>query len=102
MLFWSLLVVTAAPAGMRPFLASGTSIQTLGELAIVLPVTSRDKRIRTHVRVSPPERGLKVTSFVKCEDVRSISTSRMLERRGSATADTMEAVEDRLRILLQL
>jgi mRNA interferase MazF len=39
-------------------------------------------------------------SFNKCEDVRSVSRSRLLERWGSIVAQTMAAVEDRLRILM--
>jgi mRNA interferase MazF len=91
-------------AGRRPALV--VSVDALNhspaELAIVLPVTSRDKRIRSHVRVEPPEGGLTLTSFVKCEDVRSISTTRFERRLGEVVPATIAAVEDRLRILLGL
>jgi len=91
-------------AGRRPALV--VSVDALNhspaELAIVLPVTSRDKRIRSHVPVPANEGGLEMTSYVKCEDVRSISTSRMIRRFGKVTLGTLEAVEDRLRILLGL
>lgn len=41
-------------------------------------------------------------SYAKCEDVRSISVERLLEPSGAVSPATMAAVEDRLRILLDL
>ena len=91
-------------AGRRPALV--VSVDALNhsraELAIVLPITSRDKGIRSHVEIRPPEGGLGVTSFAKCEDVRSISTVRLEKRLGRVTRTTMQAVQERLRILLDL
>lgn len=91
-------------AGRRPALVVSVDAlnQSAAELAIVLPVTSRDKRIRSHVRMAAGEGGLRTTSYVKCEDIRSISTGRMDRRLGTATTPTMDAVDDRLRILLDL
>lgn len=91
-------------AGRRPALVVSVDAlnQSAAELAIVLPITSRDKRIRSHVRMATGEGGLRTTSYVKCEDIRSVSTSRMDRRLGRATTPTMDAVDDRLRILLVL
>lgn len=91
-------------AGRRPGLVVSvdTFNQSAAGLAIVLPVTSRDKGIRSHVRVVPSESGLQKTSFVKCEDIRSISTQRLERRVGRVGPATLEAVEDRLQILLGL
>lgn len=71
-------------------------------IAVVLPVISRSKGIPFHVKVDPPEAGLKQTSFVKCEEMRCVSNDRLLKRWGIVKADTMSAVKDRLRILLDL
>jgi mRNA interferase MazF len=76
--------------------------QSPAELVIVLPITSKDKNIRSHVPVAPPEGGVKETSFIKCEDVRSISTERLVSRWGAVTSGTMANVEDCLRILMGL
>jgi mRNA interferase MazF len=54
------------------------------------------------VPVSPPEGGLTDPSFIKCEDVRSLSKSRLGSYRGRVSPITMAEVEDRLRILLGL
>ena len=53
------------------------------DLVVVLPVTSVAKGIPFHVPVSPPEGGVRQPSFIKCEDVRSVSRSRLRERRGN-------------------
>jgi mRNA interferase MazF len=71
-------------------------------LVIVVPMTTRDRGIPLHVAVAPPESGIRQRSFIKCEDVCSISVERLLERWGAISDLTMGAVEDRLRILLQL
>lgn len=76
--------------------------QSPADLTVVLPVTSKDKRVSWHVRLEPPEGGLNMTSFVKCENVRCISKQRLVQRWGVVSAATMEQVNDRLRILLEL
>jgi mRNA interferase MazF len=72
------------------------------DLVIAIPLTSRRKRVRTHVEIQPPEGGVTVTSFIKCEDARSLSVERLLRLMGTISAATMTAVEDRLRLLLGL
>jgi mRNA interferase MazF len=72
------------------------------ELAVVIPVTSRHKGVPWHVCLVPPEGGVKQECFIKCEDVRSVSTGRFSRRWGLVSPDTMGEVEDRLRILMGL
>jgi len=45
---------------------------------------------------------LRLPSFIKCEDLRSISTERLGRRLGLVSADTMAHVEEILRALLDL
>jgi mRNA interferase MazF len=91
-------------AGMRPALVVSVDIFNHGaaELVVVIPITSKAKGIPLHVEVMPPEGGLTMTSFVKCEDLRSISISRLVRRLGKVSPQTIDNVEDRLRILLGL
>jgi mRNA interferase MazF len=91
-------------AGMRPALVVSVDIFNHGaaELVVAIPITSKAKGIPLHVEVTPPEGGLTMTSFVKCEDLRSISTSRLVRRLGKVSPQTIDNVEDRLRILLGL
>jgi len=74
----------------------------LAGLVIILPVTTKYKAIPFHVELCPPEGGLTEKSFIKCEDIRSVSKERLLSRLGAVSLLTMVAVEDRLRILLNL
>ena len=62
-------------AGRRPALVISVDAFNSGpaELVIVLPITSKAKGVRSHVEVHPPEAGLTVKSFIKCEDVRSVA-----------------------------
>jgi len=72
------------------------------ELVVVLPITSKDKEIPFHVEINPPEGGLKLKSFIKCEDVRSISLERFSQKLGLVSTASMTMVEERLRILFCL
>jgi mRNA interferase MazF len=91
-------------AGVRPALV--VSVDTFNHgpagLAVVLPVTSRRRGIPLHVAVDPPEAGLRMKSFIKTEDIRSVAVERLTRRLGPVTEATMAQVEDRLRILLDL
>ena len=91
-------------AGKRPCLVVSVDLfnRSPAELVIVLPISTKGKGIRTHVQIDPPEAGIRETCFVKCEDVRSISTERLTGRWGIVSSGTLQAVEDRLRILLRL
>lgn len=91
-------------AGMRPALIISVDLfnDSAAELVVAVPITSKARGIPLHVEVEPPEGGLTLKSFAKCEDIRSISTSRLIRRMGSVSPSIMTFVEDRLRILLGL
>lgn len=62
-------------------------------LAIVVPLTSVVREeIPTPVRIGPPEGGVRETSFGICEQVRTISLERFVERWGSVRARTLRRV----------
>jgi mRNA interferase MazF len=90
--------------GMRPALIVSVNIFNHGPagLVVIAPLTSKSKGIPLHVQVNPPEGGLTLTSFIKCEDVRSISKNRLINCLGRVIPSTILAVEDRLRILMGL
>jgi len=91
-------------AGKRPCLVVSVDLFNQGAsgLAVVLPITSKNKGIPFHVEVNPPEGGLTQQSYIKCEDMRSISIERLSDLWGVISPTTMMIVEDRLRILLGL
>jgi len=90
--------------GLRPCLIVSVDAFNSGpaDLVIVVPITGTERGIPFHVEMNPPEGGLSKRSFVKCEDVRSVSKERLKTRTGMVTRETMEKVKDRLRILMDL
>jgi mRNA interferase MazF len=70
------------------------------ELVIAVPMTSSDKAMPTHVRIDPPEGGIRNTSFVICEGIRSVARQYLLRRLGVVTPQTMTEIELRLRDLM--
>lgn len=91
-------------AGTRPALILSFDAFNRGPagLVVAIPLATVDKNIPLHVRVAPPEGGVAAISFIKCEEVRSLSKSRFLRRWGRVDDATMSLVEDRIRILLSL
>lgn len=91
-------------AGVRPGLVVSVDLFNHGPagLVVLLPLTAAAKGIPFHVEIRPPEGGVKVTSFIKCEDIRSVAKGRLSRRWGKVSWNTLAAVEDRLRILLGL
>jgi mRNA interferase MazF len=90
--------------GTRPALvvSHNTFNRSAAELVVVVPLTTTFRGIPLHVRIEPPEGGVKSPSFAKIEDVRSVSKGRLTKRFGSVSAATLALVADRLRILLDL
>lgn len=92
-------------AGRRPALiiSDDRFNRSRAELVFVVPLTTRQRTLPVHVPVVPPEGGVRSPSFIKCEDLRSISTDRLVEGPwGMLSPRTVAAVEERLRLLLAL
>ncbi len=91
-------------AGTRPGVVMSTDIFNHGPagLHLVVPLTSTNRRVRWHIEVQPPDGGLRQISYMKCEDLRSITAGRFLARWGMVSAETMAEIEQRLRTLLEL
>ncbi len=70
------------------------------ELVIVAPVSTVDKRIPTHVRIPAGEGGQTEIGFIKCEEVKSVSTARFLRKRGTAHPATVERAVGIIKVLL--
>ena len=72
---------------LRPCLILSTDSFNQGptELVIIVPLTSKDKRNPAHVKISPADGGLKTPSFALCEQIRAISTVRLVKKWGMVT-----------------
>jgi mRNA interferase MazF len=97
-------VVGHEQGGRRPVLVISTSAmnQTAATLAIAVPLTTTNRGNELHVRVEPPQGGLKRVSFAMPEMVRSMSLDRLGRRIGFVSPDTVEAVSERVGILIGL
>lgn len=71
-------------------------------MVVVVPLTTTGRGVPLHVVVDPPDGGVRARSFIKCEDIRSISVERLIDHWGAVSDAVMRDVEDRLRILLNL
>jgi len=71
-------------------------------LLIVAPLTRTSRRIPYHVPVRAPEGGVQELSFIMCDQVVTVSQTRVLRHWGSLSLQTMNEVADRLRILMDL
>jgi mRNA interferase MazF len=92
-------------AGDRPVLIVSTDLFNHGpaDMVIIVPITRTGRGIPIHVAVDPPEGGLSARSYLLCDGVRAISRDRLGARPwGRVSDETMNAVADRLRILLEL
>lgn len=91
-------------SGLRPVLVMSSDYfnQGFAQLLYSIPITSRDKHIRSHIAVCPPEGGLTLPSFIMCEAMRSISKERLVKQMGVVSSETMLKVEDTLKILLDM
>ena len=93
-------VIGHEQSGRRPALIISDDMfnHSLAEMTIVLPITSKYKGIPTHVELNTDF--LNVKSYTKTEDIRSISTKRLIKRLGKVDEKTMNLVEERLKLLL--
>lgn len=74
-------------------------------LVIVVPLTTTERsQMPLRVLIDPPEGGLRERSWVLCEAVRSISTTRLVgnEPWGTVAARTLDTVAYRVKALLDL
>ncbi|SFF50879.1 type II toxin-antitoxin system PemK/MazF family toxin [Blastococcus tunisiensis] len=88
--------------GTRPALVVSSTdyLSSVRDLAIVVPLTSVDRRWPHHVLVEGERTGLARSSFAMTEQPRTISTTRIARRTGTAGTDTMRHVDQWLRDFL--
>jgi len=76
--------------------------QSAADLVAVVPITRTNRHIPFHVELQPPDGGLTVTSYALCDQIRTVARARLSTLRGRLAPEAMEAIEERLRILLEL
>jgi mRNA interferase MazF len=92
--------------GRRPALVVGSPLHCSLpiSMALVAPCTTVDRGLPHHVALDWEEVGLAQPTFVRTEDVRAISTRRLVGARpiGSLSPRKMAAVRTYLRLMLDL
>ena len=71
-------------------------------LIVVLPITGTDRNIPAHIQVAAPEGGLTKPSVVMADQIRTISRQRIDRQLGTVSSTTMDQVEKRVRLILNL
>jgi mRNA interferase MazF len=97
-------VVGHEQSGKRPALviSSDDLNHTRAALSVVVPFTTTDRGVRLHVRVDPPEGGLRKRSFALTEQIRCLSTRRFLAHLGRISDAKLREVEAAVQALLEL
>ncbi len=92
------------PAFLRPAIvvSSDALNNGPGELVVIVPVTSADYGLRSHVEVGAGASGLEHRSYATCDQIRVVSTARIRMRRGMLTPDELRSIDRALRFILDL
>ena len=89
-------------AGRRP--AVVVSADRLNDspagVVIVVPCTTTNRGLPSHVELDPQRTGLDVVSYAKCEDVKSVSDRRLVAQLGVADDEAMFELSRALKFLL--
>jgi mRNA interferase MazF len=87
-------------AGTRPALVISDNLfnHGLSGLVIIIPITSKFKGIPSHVELE--SQYLNQKSYLKTEDIRSVSTRRLNKKIGTVNKAVLDQVESKLKLLL--
>jgi mRNA interferase MazF len=97
-------VIGHEQGGRRPVLVISIDAmnRSAAGLVVAVPLTTTDRGSKLHVRVDPPEGGVKRVSYAMPEMVRSMSADRLGRRLGRVFPDTVESVANRVGLLVGL
>jgi len=90
--------------GQRPVVVvSGDGINAgPWPLVIVVPLSTRDRGIPLHVRITPPDGGVRTSSVVLVEQIHAADRERLVEHWGRVSSATMRESKTDSRIVLDL
>ncbi len=72
------------------------------ESIIVLPITTRNMKIPSHVPLPWPEGGVPADSVILCDRITTLKKDRLMRKLGSIDRHTLSIVDDKLAMLLSL
>jgi mRNA interferase MazF len=71
-------------------------------LVTVVPLTTKFRQVRSFLKIDPPQGGLPQTSYIICDQVRTIAKERLGKKFGAVSPVVLAEVERRLKFLLDL
>ena len=87
--------------GVRPAVVVGSTTHCRFpiDMALVVPLTTRDRGLDHHVRIGSAESGLPQPSWARTEEIMAVSTARFTRPApmGTASPDEVRALSDWLR-----
>ena len=88
----------------RPAVVIGSDrLNRIGAVVVVMPLTTRERRLPTHVAIPSGGRtGLSEQSWAKVDDVKSVSPERLQEQLGEIDPPALARIEEALRLILEL
>lgn len=95
---WDLLLdpqVGHEQGGYRPALVISNDLfnRAPNGLHFIVPITGTDRGLRYHLRIDPPEGGLKKASFIMCDQARAQSVQRFRRKRGVVSLELLKAAQ---------
>ena len=92
--------------GIRPSLITQTDAGNINPNypnTIVLAISTKGREVPFHIKVKPSStNGLKSLSFIKCEQILTISKERLVEKIGILELQYANKVEEALKLVLGL
>lgn len=87
----------------RPAVVVSSDVLNSGPagVVVVVPVTTARRGLPSHVEIDPGESGLEEISYAKCEDVKSISIERLVNRFGAVSPEVLDDIRRVLRYLFE-
>lgn len=81
--------------GLRPAVVVGSTMHCRFpiDMALVVPLTARDRGLDHHVRIDSPESGLNRPSWARTEEIIAVSTQRFARSTPLGTASAIEITE---------
>lgn len=81
--------------------SNDTFNRSRAELVVVVPLTGTDFNNPLHVQIKPPQGGLSKTSYVLCDQIRTVSKIRLGKLLGAVTPGILNQLVATVMLLLE-
>ncbi|MHB1276683.1 MAG: type II toxin-antitoxin system PemK/MazF family toxin [Candidatus Humimicrobiaceae bacterium] len=97
-------VVGNETSGSRPvvIISSDEYNQLSFQLVIICPLTSKFKPYKSRIALKNGQAGLNKDSWIKTEEVKTISIKRLIRKMGDLSPDTLDQITQYIKIYLKI